>query len=843
MSQDTSFLDRALPLVANGYRIIPVRAGEKRPGLDDWQTFRATPGDAKKWASNGFAGGNIGIITENNPAIDLDIYDTEMAEKMEAWCLAEFGAAPIRIGRAPKRLLLYYTDKPFAKLFSEYVDSRGTKHKVEVLGRGQQFVAYGVHPDTKRPFNWTTSDQPLSLPSDMLPVLTQDDARAMLTKFGEFAKAAGWTYKNDNIGSRSSGGSDGAADNALLSLRPRLKITRAEIEHSLQFVDQADDYDRWIMVGMALHHQAQGHPAGLEMWHAWSEQAHNYDPDALDKKWESFHASPDNHTAVTFASVLKIANAREKVAKTEDFNRLLNVLRNSTDEEEIFGPIARQLAEAVTSDYQLDIVAKKMQDRIHQITEVKPRIETVRKALSKAGSKGELVDNREMPKWCRGWTYLKSDDKFYNIDTKSKLSERGFNAVYDRVVLSEEDRMLGVATPGSRAAALALNLYAIPTVDHTVYMPGGDKIMEIEGRICANTFDETSVPEAKAPETDAERRALHVIQNHFNVLFEDELERNQVLDYLAYSVQFPAEKIVWGIVMQGAEGAGKTFISRMMARVLGAANVGPVSATELQDKYTGWAEGRKLVFIEEIRLHGSNRYEVLDKLKPYVSNEEVNIRKMFGDSYDIPNVCNYIMFTNYWDALPLGRMDRRYYVVATSFQTKEQLEDWNAKHPRYFTDIFDAARDHGDVIRHWLLTRQFSPNFQPKRPALDSAAKTKMRDQSDTSEEADALTDALADSTDPEISARLLNADKVKVAMEFTGATVPYGRAFNALLTKAGFHALGRFRVDPAQPPVRFYTRQPYLFRKGHELEMIRELREGPALLTHDKPDDGDPFA
>ena len=540
--------------------------------------------------------------------------------------------------------------------------------------------------------------------------------------------------------------------------------------------------------------------------------------------------------------MLKIAHEREKTEKTEAYTRALNVLRTCTNEDDIFGPIAKQLAKSITSEYQVDIVAKKMQDRIFELTEVRPRIDVVRKALTAASPKSDH-DRSGKPDWCQGWVYLKKSDRFYHLEMKTLLTEKGFNAVYDREVLSDEDRLLGVATPGSRAASLALNIYGIPAVDHTVYMPGMDKILTINGRTCANSFDETSVPAAKAPETDEEHRALRIVQHHFDVLFEDETERNIVLDYLAYSVQFPAEKIVWGIVMQGVEGGGKTFISRMMSRVLGPTNVGPVSATELQDKYTDWAEGRKLIFIEEIRLHGTNRYEILDKMKPYVSNEEVTIRPMWGSAYEIPNVANYILFTNYWDALPLSRMDRRYYVVATSFQTKEQMNEWNLLHPNYFSDLFGAARDHGDVIRHWLLTRTFSPLFQPKRPAMDSEAKLRMRDESDSSDEADALEDILTASIDPELSDRLVNAEKLKLAFDTVGAMVPYGRAFNTLMSKAGFHVIGRHRIDPSKPPVRFYTRQPHLFKKDRQLETIRAI-QSENLLEHITDDDiGDPFA
>lgn len=833
------FLDRALRLIQNGYRIVPIKAGTKRPGLDDWQTTVATEKHAHRWAANGFADGNIGIITENTPAIDIDIYDADMAARVEAWCIERFGDVMIRVGQAPKRLLVFGTAEPFTKMFAQYADPSGRKHKVEILGNGQQFVAYGIHPDTKKPFEWTTLDEPLDTPVALLPPLTRDSAAEVLEAYGSFAKAAGWTYvgSSDGRGVAANAADD---DSALLTHKARLKLTMAEITNALDYVDQESDYDRWVMVGMALHHQSQGKPGGLDVWKSWSSRANNYDPDACDEKWRSFNENSGKRTPVTMASVLKIAHEREKLVKSEEFTRAMNRLRTSGDEDEITGVIAKELVHAATTELQFDMIAKKMQDRLFEITDVKPRIETVRKLLSQARGRKEIMDSGTRPDWCRGWVYLRNSDRFYHIDTKRELTERGFNAVFDRYLLSDDDKMVGNAIPGARASQMALNLYEMPAIDQKVYLPGMDNILEVNGRLCVNTFDESSIPDTKAPETPEDFAAIETMENHFRVLLPDEFERNLVMDFLAYNVQFPAEKIAWAIVMQGVEGGGKTTIMKLLSRVMGPQNVGPLSATELQDKYTGWAENKKMVFIEEIRLHGANRYEILDKLKPFISNEDANVRRMNRDSYEIPNVTNYFMFTNYWDALPLSRMDRRYYVVATWFQTKAQLQKFMSEHPDYFDKIYTAIREYGEVLRWWLLTRKINDTFQPRKPALDSVAKMKMRDISEHSEEADAFNDVLASSTDPEISDKLLNVDKLKGALEFEGTTVPYGKALGTLLSKLGFVLIGsgRFRVTPGSNPVRFYTREPDLYPRGQELAVIRAIRESGT-----SSDDVDPFA
>lgn len=837
------FLKTGLALVENGYRIIPIHGGKKGPVLPDWQKTKATVGLVRRWASGNYSDGNIGILTSATPAVDLDIYDVSMAEEMEAWCLENLGTAPVRVGRAPKRLLVYRTDTPFKKMMAEFFDPRGTKHKVEILGDGQQFVAYGIHPDTQQPFTWTSLDEPTDTDVESLTLLTAEAAKSVLDRFAELAEARGWRAGQSSTGGTSMvvGQDD---DDALLTYKPRLKLSADEITDALAHTDKNDDYDRWVMVGMALHHQSNGHPRALAMWHDWSASADNYDGDALDKRWKSFSEMPAGHTPVTFASVLKIANTNRKAEKSEELARLLNQVRTCNDPEEITGSLARQLHAAIENDLQRDVVVNKMQARLTEVTGVRVRVDTVRKALASHGKKNAL-HSAKIPTWCHGWVYLKSSDEFFNIDTKSKVSERGFNAQYDRLVLTDEDKLLGNASPATRASTLALNVYDIPAIDHTVYLPGMDSVLDMDGKKVVNLFDESSIPPAKMPETAEEKRAVKIVERHFGLLLPDATERTIFLDFLAYNVQFPAEKIVWAVLMQGAEGAGKTALLDMMAAVMGPQNVAPVTARVVMDKYTDWAEGKKVRFIEEVRSPGENRYAMIENLKDIVSNHTVTIRPMHSRSYEIPNVTNYILYTNHWDALPIKKKNRRYYVVSTYFQTEDQMAEFNARHPTYFQELYDTIANHGAVLRWWLLNRELSPVFQPKRPALDSYSKTKMYTISHGDEATDALNDILINNPHPELSTTLLNSTMLRDIMEDEGRMVPQTRGFAKMLEKAGFHLIGRHRIG-GNDAVRYYTRFPQLFPRDREAEAIRECIENDGLiappemplLTLDPPED-----
>jgi hypothetical protein len=66
----------------------------------------------------------------------------------------EAGTVLVRFGNPPKRAIPLRTSVPFTKIAYHFVDPKGTKHKIEVLGAGQQFIVAGQHPDTQKPYTW-----------------------------------------------------------------------------------------------------------------------------------------------------------------------------------------------------------------------------------------------------------------------------------------------------------------------------------------------------------------------------------------------------------------------------------------------------------------------------------------------------------------------------------------------------------------------------------------------------------------------------------------------------------------------------------------------------------------
>lgn len=98
-------------------------------------------------------GGGVGLLAKDYPALDIDVLDEDLAEKVEQLAKDYLGAAPRRVGRWPKRLFPYKADGEVA-LTRLVFHKDDQEHRVELLAKGQQYVVEGVHPVTQQPYAW-----------------------------------------------------------------------------------------------------------------------------------------------------------------------------------------------------------------------------------------------------------------------------------------------------------------------------------------------------------------------------------------------------------------------------------------------------------------------------------------------------------------------------------------------------------------------------------------------------------------------------------------------------------------------------------------------------------------
>jgi P4 family phage/plasmid primase-like protien len=298
------FAKHGRALVQNGYAIIPIPRGRKAPSMEDWQTGYAATERRFDELAYDYANCGVGIVTKHTPAIDIDCLDAEISAKMMQWCIDNLGDAPVRVGKAPKTLLLYGTESPFAKVQSARfydpskpdLDPKKKGQRLEVLADGQQFVAYHIHPDTGRPYVWTVEGQePILVPALDLVVIDEAMARAACREFERLCELAGW----ERIGGGSSlSASPAQVDegDALAELDPP-EESESEVQRVRSALDAMKpgssnyDYDEWRNVLFALK------------WTRWDCA------ESLAREWSE---TSDKHVTKTFNVVWRGAQKRDR---------------------------------------------------------------------------------------------------------------------------------------------------------------------------------------------------------------------------------------------------------------------------------------------------------------------------------------------------------------------------------------------------------------------------------------------------------------------------------------------------------------------------------------------------
>ncbi|WP_066280224.1 PriCT-2 domain-containing protein [Blastomonas sp. CCH1-A6] len=274
----THFLaDHGDTLADNGYPLIPIKPGDKVPGhwtgsawsnMPKWQRFcTAQPAQAELEQWQAWPDAGIGIPCGLVVGIDIDVMDAALAQRIAELARMKLGDTPaLRIGQQPKQMLVYRTDTPFQSFDAK---------PLQVLALGRQFVAYGIHPGTGKPYHWPTGSL-LDCPLDSLPAITEGQARAWMAEAVRLIPA---------------------------SMRPRAPDPRpagtVTVEHeestpeavrsALAHVSSNCARDAWIQIGMAI--KAGLGEDGADIWHEWSARDYpDYDPKESETQWRSFRA-------------------------------------------------------------------------------------------------------------------------------------------------------------------------------------------------------------------------------------------------------------------------------------------------------------------------------------------------------------------------------------------------------------------------------------------------------------------------------------------------------------------------------------------------------------------------
>jgi len=492
------------------------------------------------------------------------------------------------------------------------------------------------------------------------------------------------------------------------------------LDNAAQYLPPAGDqtYSEWLQVGLALHHQFQGSADGLFLFDQWSQDVREYQGyDDVAATWYSIGGRTD--AGITFKTLIKAHQARQaKAQSAQDLSAYesgLRLISDCTDYLLLVSEVApklRRLANAnvvLESDFQTALrehYARLRPGSALSKEEVRKAFKTNRGKRDNGDAQSIGLNDSRIPEWAKNWVWVSQDEIFFNVVTRVSLTSAGFSAHYNSNLPS------GDGAPVEASKYLRDN-NLIPKVMGVMYSPENESLFNFEGVDYVNSYSDSF--RAPVPATILNQTAVQRFQQHVELVCGGWNREAQILvNWLAMATGSPPMKIRWSPLLVGVYGDGKSLFFDFACKALGQSNCRTVSCSTIiagtTSGQSGWSEGACFGFIEEIKLHGHNRHDVMNNLKVYITNSVVPCKKMHKEVRNIRNTINYFITTNFADAAPIELGDRRYFVLHSKLPLADLETD-------YFMKLYEGINNDAGSILAWLRSVEIHPDFKINGPA------------------------------------------------------------------------------------------------------------------------------
>jgi hypothetical protein len=291
----------------------PVPLHGKECHLLGWPTkSNASDTEITSWQSLA-ASRNTGILCKFTPALDIDITNPDAADAVEALMRATLDQQKlgdrilVRTGLPPKRLIPFRTSTPFSKITAKLISADGTGEKLEWLADGQQFVCFGIHPDTRQPYTWR-GGEPGQVPRSALPLVDETSARSLIDAAADLLVAR-FGYRRVEDSKR--------YPTTVCAPPAHVPVVVADLTTALGKIDPVEYRDRDAWLELLIACKSVG--ISLQAFTAWSIQDEMYadDGDEIARQWRSIAPGHGGALwAVLKAKGIKVEQHRREVPLT-----------------------------------------------------------------------------------------------------------------------------------------------------------------------------------------------------------------------------------------------------------------------------------------------------------------------------------------------------------------------------------------------------------------------------------------------------------------------------------------------------------------------------------------------
>jgi hypothetical protein len=201
--------------------------------------------------------------------------------------------------------------------------------------------------------------------------------------------------------------------------------------------------------------------------------------------------------------------------------------------------------------------------------------------------------------------------------------------------------------------------------------------------------------------------------DYLSHLFPVETDRHEVMRWLATLIACRDRRMHYSLLLVSrTQGVGKSTLGLILNRLLGEDNVSEPGDNSIDNQFNSWALGKLLIFVNEIYSNGNTK--VYDKLKSYITENEVPINLKHVKQFWVQNWAVFVACSNSQKALFLPDEDRRWLVPTVTNELK----------PRAWWVEFHAWFNAGgaSAIRAWADRFAGEHGVMPgERPAMTTA--------------------------------------------------------------------------------------------------------------------------
>ena len=307
------------------------------------------------------------------------------------------------------------------------------------------------------------------------------------------------------------------------------------------------------------------------------------------------------------------------------------------------------------------------------------------------------------------WAYVVPDDAYFNLDDRTEVSRKAFNALYAHIECRTPHGRQGVITASQWFDSMRQPMDGRVLAGIT-YAPGASVLVERDGDVLGNRWQD-------ARPTYTRGRDAGIWLQHAETVLPVREERELLLDILAFKLQHPEVKINYGVLLSGRAGCGKdSLIAPALWAICGPfqRNRGLVDSDQLNNQWGYHMEAEVLILNELKDTDGAARRALANKLKPLLAAppEYLSVNRKGLKPYDALNRLLPIAFSNEQVPLVIDSTDRRWFALKSSAPIMNPA-DAAALWGWYASGGFDAVAE--------LLWARDVSAFNPRRRADENA--------------------------------------------------------------------------------------------------------------------------